>query len=177
MLGICSVFCGFLIISTQSQGPAIFRHIIETVFGEPMDGEIVKALQHFGISNHLSLMTMSDASIERIEFPDDSDNKNKIQLHDGHKQLIQFFKNMLPIMMLSLLISLISHQIHLTTSISRYITQIPLSIATPHHLHHPYHHIQKVLLMTFVNLLKGIRHSTPCSNQTSSGMHGNDLQW
>ena len=80
-------------MSTQSQGPAIFKHIIETVFGEPMDGELVKALHHFGISNHLSLMTMSDASIERLEYPDDSDNKNKIQLHDGHKQLIRIFQD------------------------------------------------------------------------------------
>ena len=91
-------------MSTRSQGPAIFRHIIETVFAEPMDGELVKALHHFGISNHLSLMTMSDASIERLEYPDNLKNKNKIQLHDGHKQLIQFFKTMLLIMMLSLLI-------------------------------------------------------------------------
>ena len=53
-------------MSTQSQGPTIFRHIIETVFGEPKDRELVKALHHFGISNHLSLMTMSDASIERL---------------------------------------------------------------------------------------------------------------
>ena len=58
-----------------------------------MDRELVKALHHFGISNHLSLMTMSDASIERLEYPDDSDNKNKIQLHDGHKQSIQIFQD------------------------------------------------------------------------------------
>ena len=64
-------------MSTRSQGPAIFRHIIETVFGEPMNGELVKALRHFGISNHLSLMTMFDASIERLEYPDASNNKNK----------------------------------------------------------------------------------------------------
>ena len=36
-------------MSTQSQGPAIFKHIIETVFGEPMDGELVKTLHYFGI--------------------------------------------------------------------------------------------------------------------------------
>ena len=70
-------------MSTQSQGPAIFKHIIETVFGEPLDRELVKALHHFGISNHLSLMTMSDASIERLEYPHASNNK--IQLDDGQK--------------------------------------------------------------------------------------------
>ena len=66
-------------MSTRSQGPAIFRHIIETVFGDPMDRELVKAPHHFGISNHLSLMTMSDESIERLEY---SDASNK-RIHDG----------------------------------------------------------------------------------------------
>ena len=78
-------------MSTRSQDPAIFMHIIVTIFGEPKDGKLVKALHHFGIYTHLSLMTMSDASIERLEYPDASNNK--IQLHDGHKQLIQIFQD------------------------------------------------------------------------------------
>ena len=78
-------------MSTQSQGPAFFRHIIETVFGEPMDGELVKGLNHFGNYTHLSLMTMSDASIERLEYQDASNNK--VQLHDGHKQLVRIFQD------------------------------------------------------------------------------------
>ena len=137
-------------MSTRSQGPAFFKHIIETVFGEPMDGELVKGLNHFGISTHLSLMTMSDASIERLEYPDASNNK--VQLHDGHKQLVQIFQDY------------VAHYdvepsdiINITSDLFDYfcikhIVQILLSIATPHHLHHPHHHIQKVLLMIFVNL-------------------------
>ena len=76
--------------STRSQGPAILKYIIETVFGEPPDGDLIKGLKRFGVLNHMSLMTISEEKIEKLEYLDDSNTK--IELHDGHKSLVKIFQ-------------------------------------------------------------------------------------
>ena len=77
-------------MTTRSQDPEFFKHVIETVIRCPMNGELVRALHHCGIYNHLDLLIMSEEEVKQLEYLNDSSNMTFLTIEE--KQLVLIFQ-------------------------------------------------------------------------------------
>jgi hypothetical protein len=71
---------------------ADFNHVMNEILCQAQDSALSKSLANEGIKDVGAIITLSDESIERLNFPDTSaDAFTRIKLGEGDKHLIRYF--------------------------------------------------------------------------------------
>lgn len=80
-------------MTTRSQARAAFNHILDNIFGHPDGSPLKTALINDGISDLPSLLTMDNATIDSLCYPDTSNPGASLPVNKGDRNLVRIFRD------------------------------------------------------------------------------------